>query len=129
MLKIPFLHKSNLCPVTALKVFLRLQPGKNNDPLFQLPSRNVWCPLTDSNVRKHFKTVLRRLSLQDAGITFHCFRRSGSTLAFNYNVSLQNIQRQGTWTSDCVWQYITDSSDASNDVALSFQNLLSTTTN
>ena len=107
-------------------MLLRLQPGTGNGPLFQLPSRNLWSPLTDSNVRKHFKAVLRRLSLQDAGITFHCFRRSGATLAFNSNVSLQNIQRQGTWTSDCVWQYITDNSDASDDVALSFQNLLST---
>ena len=123
------MHRSNLCPVTVLKVLLRLQPGSQNDPLFQLPNRQLWFPLTDSNVRKHFKVVLRRLSLQDAGITFHCFRRSGATLAFESNVSLQSIQHQGTWTSDCVWRYITDSCDASNDVALSFQNLLSTSTN
>ena len=125
---LPFLHRSNLCLVTASKVILCLQPGSFNDPLFQFPNGQLWCPLTDSNVRKHFKVVFCRLALQDAGITFHYFRRS-ATVAFNSNVSLQNIQRQGTWISECVWRNITDSSDATNDVAISFQNLLSTSSN
>ena len=40
-------------------------------------------------------------------------------------MTLQNIQRHGTWTSDCVWRYITDSVDAGEQVANMFRNKLS----
>ena len=56
-------------------------------------------------------------------ITFHSFRRSGASLAFSHNVPLQEIQWHGTWTSDCVWRYVTDSTDCGSKVATTFASL------
>ena len=58
-------------------------------------------------------------------MTFHSFRRSGATLAFNSNIPLQHIQSHGTWTSDAVWHYIAQDHNASDMVATAFQHQLS----
>ena len=120
ILKIPSLGRSPLCPVTALKVILAITPGSTNSPLFQVKKNGKWYPLTDSRLRKN----LARLGMAKSNITFHSFRRSGATLAFNSSVPLQDIQRHGTWTSDCVWSYITQDHNASQVVAHTFASLL-----
>ena len=56
--------------------------------------------LTDNRVRGHFPLILSKLHLSDSGFTFYTFRSSGATFAFNNEVTLQNIQRHGTWTLD-----------------------------
>ena len=53
-----------------------------------------------------------------------CFRRSGASLAFNADVSLQSIQQQGTWTSEAVWSYIVSNPQAQGSVSLAFKKLL-----
>ena len=124
LIKLPLLN-NHLCPFLALKRCLQIIPGSKNDPLFQFKSGSIWLPLTDNRVRSHLKNVLSLLNLPPAFITFHSFRRSGATFAFNHNVSLQEIQRHGTWTSDCVWRYVCDSMDAGSAVASTFASLLS----
>ena len=125
LITVPRIPKSNLCPVSALLNVLSLVPEGANLPLFQIKVAREWVPLTDSRVRRHFDNVLGRLQLRNTGYTPHAFRRSGATFAFNNNVDLQNIQRHGTWTSDCVWRYITDSADAGEQVANMFRDRLS----
>ena len=124
ILKIPTLYPSPLCPVTALKYMLKHTPSSTNAPLFQISNHGKWVPLTDSRLRKNFTLILTKLSLQNSKITFHSLRRSGATLAFNSKVPIQDIQSHGTWTSDCVWSYITQNHQASDRVALTFQSLL-----
>ena len=126
LITIPAIVGSDLCPVTAISNLLAITPKGSNLPLFQFKNARNWVPLTDSRVRNHFSQVLKRLGLADSGLTLHTFRRSGATFAFNNNVALQNIQRHGTWTSDCVWRYITDSTDAGEQVADMFRSKLST---
>ena len=126
LIKIPALGASPICPVRALTKLLSLSPNGSNKPLFQVKFNHDWVPLSDSRLRKHFSIIMSRLHNQPSNITFHSLRRSGATWAFNSNVSLQNIQSQGTWTSDCVWAYITQAHQASDDVALTFQRLLHT---
>ena len=129
ILKLPALSHSPLCPVMAVKNLLLLTPGHQDTPLFQIKNTKAqWVPLTDTQVRRHFNQVLNRLGLQDSGMSLHTFRRSGASLAFNANVSLQNIQSHGTWMSDCVWRYIIQDHNASQQVANAFQALLSSTT-
>ena len=70
--------------------------------------------------------ILSRLDLQGSGFTLYTFRRSDATFAFNNNVDLQNIQRHGTWTSDCVWRYMTDNVNTADQVAEMFKMKLST---
>ena len=124
ILKIPSLGRSPLCPVTALKVILAITPGSTNSPLFQVKKNGKWYPLTDSRLRKNLAIILARLGMAKSNITFHSFRRSGATLAFNSSVPLQDIQSHGTWTSECVWSYITQDHNASQVVAHTFASLL-----
>ena len=111
---------SNNSDVKALKACLQLLPGTSNAPLFQFKMLNNWVPLTDSRVRAHLKDVLILCGKDPDFISFHSFRRSGATFAFDHNVPLQDIQRHGTWTSDCVWKYVTDSADSGGWGFLSF---------
>ena len=126
VIHVPRIPRSSICPVAALSNLLALTPSGCNLPLFQYKLAHQWVPLTDTKVRRHLHLILSRLGLAASGFTFHSFRRSGATFAFNNNVALQNIQRHGTWTSDCVWRYITDSSDAGDQVANMFRSKLST---
>ena len=123
LIHVPRILHSSICPVTALSNLLALMPSGANLPLFQYKE---WVPLTDTKVRRHLNLLLTRLGLAASGFTSHTFRRSGATFVFNNNVPLQNIQRHGTWTSDCVWRYVTDSTDAGEQVANMFSSKLST---
>ena len=121
ILKIPSLGKNPICPVQAIKNLLEITPGTENHPLFQYKTSTGWSPMTDNQVRYHFKLVLKKLNLQSSNLTFHAFRRSGATFAFNSNVGLQHIQIHGTWTSECIWRYITLDHNASDQVPLAFK--------
>ena len=69
----------------------------------QGPSFSV---LTQSHVRKTLSAILTSLHIDPSTHPFHAFRRSGASLAFNSDLSLQSIQHQCTWSSDAVWKYI-----------------------
>ena len=58
------------------------------------------------------------LGLDPHYFTYHSFRRSGATFAYNAHVSIQQIKRQGTWSSECIWRYI--QSDHVSGEALAF---------
>ena len=93
ILKLPSLGSNPLCPVNAIKNLLAITPGSKNQPMFQYKTLKGWVPLTDTQVRHHFHLILKRLNLHTSNLTFHAFRRSGATYAFNSNVELQHIQR------------------------------------
>ena len=120
LLKIPALGSNPICPVMAIKNLLFITPGTKNAPLFQYKTFQGWFLMTDTQVRRHFKMILAKLQLQDANLTFHALRRSRATYAFNANVALQDIQSHGTWTSECIWRYITMDHNASDQVARAF---------
>ena len=119
LLKLPKLE-NDICPYNALKTCLQLVPGDKNQPLFQFRLHGRWSPLTDNQVRRHLRNILSLLGKDTNFVTFHSFRRSGASFAFNHNVSLQDIQRHDTWTSDAVWRYVTDSMDVDCQVADTF---------
>ena len=119
LLHIPVLN-NHLCPVTAIRNVMALSPQGSNVPLFQYKTHLGWAPVTDNQVRANLRNILLSLNLSSSHVTFHSFRRSGATFAFNNNVPLQAIKHQGTWTSDCVWKYIVDSADAGSKVAETF---------
>ena len=124
VIKIPALGASPLCPVSALQDLLGNTPDQSNNHLFQIKCYKKWVPLTDTRLRKIFASILSSLHLSKSNITFHSLRRSGATLVFNSSVPIQDIQSHGTWTSECVWSYITQDHQASEKVALAFQQLL-----
>ena len=125
VLKIPSLGATQLCPVTAIRQMLKLYKGDKNSPLFQIKCYGNWVPLTDTRLRKFLSKLSKMLGWQNKNITFHSFRRSGATQAFNSNIPMQHIQSQGTWTSEAVWSYITQDHIASDLVATTFKHQLS----
>ena len=84
--------------------------------------------VTQGNIRQALAKVLRHLQIPLYSLSFHSFRRSGASAAFNNDVQLQNIQAHGGWRSSAVWGYLKQTHTASSLVAKSFQKLISTPT-
>ena len=122
-ISLPMLGASLLCPVAALDSLLLCSPGDSNQPLFQISRVRAQVPLTDSVARRHLRTVSTVLKLSPH-LTFHDFRRSGATWAFQHGVPLSQIMHHSTWRSDSVWKYINDLSTAPSAVSTTFQNHL-----
>ena len=104
---------------------LALVVSEKNDPLLLYNKVGKLTILTDSVARKHLKDVSRALQLA-RGLTFHDFRCGGATWAFNHGASIQDIQQQGTWSSQCVWRYIRSPPLATSAVSRLFSSHLST---
>ena len=120
---IPLLHGTPICPVQAVRHMLAAYPDHDNAPLFQIPSGSSLIPLTDSKARKHLKNISLLLQITPT-LTFHMFRKGGTTWAFNHGVPIENIMQHGTWSSQTVWRYIKSVPSASSLVSTSFQNYL-----
>ena len=106
IITLPRLQDQDLCPRAALKYLKKYYSFNDHSPLFQSHGPAGWSPLIDSKVRKVLRTININLGLNPSHFTFHSFRRSGATFAFNSHVPIRSIQGHGTWTSDCVWRYI-----------------------
>ena len=119
---IPKIPHSPLCPFGSLKNMLQKIPGTENDPLFSIPRQGQYLPLTDSIVRKHLKRVLTALGWDQKKYTFHTFRRSGASWAYNHGVPVQAIKDQGTWSSDCVYRYISSDTQFSSSPSYMLSN-------
>ena len=80
-ISIPVLNNSPLCPVAALKAMFQAYPASRNDPLFPAAADRCHVALADSAARKHLKAVSLAMNIVPH-LTFHDFRRSGTTFAF-----------------------------------------------
>ena len=121
---LPILRSHPLCPVSALKNALSLYSPSPLDPLFQIRTVSGWTVLTDSRIRKVLSRLNKKMGLCANYFTFHSFRRSGATLAFDAHVPLQSIKSHGSWTSDCVWTYIQQNKSSTRDIALSLARVI-----
>ena len=100
-ISIPVLRDSVLCPIAALQQMFANIPASNNSPLFVLNKNGTILPLSDSAARKHLKLILSILRVSPH-FTFHSFRKSATTWAFQNGVSLQEIMKHRTWSSQAV---------------------------
>ena len=115
---------SNICSYGALQDLVRAFSPESMDPLFQRQTPRVSQVMTDSIVRKTLSTLNQALGFPRSYFTFHAFRRSGASLAYNNRVPIEDIQSHGTWTSECVWRYISLDLSNNSKVANSFKSLL-----
>ena len=125
LVSLPKLGKSTVCPYRALRNLMHLYAPDHQAPLFQI--KNVaggWQVLTDSRIRKTLANVNQKLRLPKNYYTFHAFRRSGATLAYEMDVPIKEIKDHGTWASDCVWTYIRPQASAGHQVAQKFRRRL-----
>ena len=102
----PKLKKKIICSFRALRVLSTIYPMSAGHSAFQIKTQSGWQPLTDTKVRKCLTTTNMALGLNPHYYTFHSFRRSGTTFAYNAHVPIQHIKCHGTWSSDCAWCYI-----------------------
>ena len=114
---LPKLRDPTICPWIAFNNLKPLLPNSPNAPLFAINQ----LPCTELMVRSHLKKILTTLGLDLATHSFHTFRRSGATLAFNLGVDMCNIKRHGTWRSDSVYKYIVTDPTHASGVATTFQ--------
>ena len=124
ILTLPKLVSSLLCSYRALKHVIKTHKPMGWQPLFQVQSPEGWLVLTDSKVRKCLSRLNVSMGLPPHHFTFHTFRRSGATLAYNAHIPIQHIQRHGSWTSDCVWTYIQQDQSYGEGIADMFSHIL-----
>ena len=116
---IPSLGSSPLCPIAALQAMYRAIPLGKNSPLFCCRTNGKVAPLSDSTAQKHLKKISLFLNINPP-LTFHAFRRSGTTWASVNGVPLQEIIHHGTWSSNAVWKYIQSAPLSSSAVSSTF---------
>ena len=120
----PWIRASNICSFKALKRIFRSYHPKHDQPLFQVKTNKGWSILTDTRIRKTLSTLNVKMGYHKHYFTFHTFRCSGATLAFNSKVPIKKIQRHGAWASECVWRYIKEDPKMGEDIADTFARIL-----
>ena len=80
--------------------------------------------LTYSRIRKFLSKINVKLGFPQNCFTFHATRRSGATLVYKFQVSVQCIKDHGSWASDCAWTYIHKDHTAGEDIVSAFAKLL-----
>ena len=93
---LPSLPGSRICPLAALKALIQVIPGPQDDPLFSIVKYSKYVPVTDSMVREDLKRVINILNWHHFQFTFHSFRRSGASWAFQHDIPIETIKQQGT---------------------------------
>ena len=121
---LPKLGVSPVCPYQALKKVMSLCNPIQNSPLFQISTASGGQVLTDARVRKNLAKINQCLHFPPNFYTFHAFRRSGASLAYELGIPVREIKEHGTWASDCVWRYIRPSSSAGCQVSQTFRKIL-----
>ena len=116
---IPAMGNMWLCPVLSLKKLHEVEKHGKRDLLMKKGDT----VLTESNLRKTLSMVLKILGIDHTTHTYHCFRRSGASIAFNQNVNFESIKAQGGWQSDSIWAYLFNHSEDITAIPKMFQNL------
>ena len=124
VLTLPKLAFAHLCPYRALKKIIKIYNPTGEQPLFQVYTSQGWVVLTDSKIRKCLSRLNVKLGFSPHHFTFHTFRRSGATLAYNAHIPIHHIKRHGSWSSDCVWTYIQQDQAYGEGIANFFATLL-----
>lgn len=123
VIQIPLVADQIICPVTALQQYFRLYPAEYAHPMFLYPSTKL--PVIQSKIRQALAFITDKLGYAPGFITFHSFRRSGATFAFNHHAPFENIQAHGGWKSQAIWAYLNQAHAAAGVVANTFQQHIS----
>ena len=125
IVQLPTIKNHFSCPVRALRALLASRILSPSAPLFA----NNFSPygqVIDTHVRDALKKVLSQINIPLRPHGFHTFRRSGATLAFDNNISLQNIMAHGLWRSSAIWTYLQNASQAPSIIPSTFARVIPT---
>ena len=126
LISLPKLGASTICPYRALRNIMDLYNPGSQAALFQIRTAAGWQVLTDSRIRKVLANINQHMQLPSNFYTFHAFRRSGASLAYDIDVPVKEIKEHGTWASDCVWRYIRPQPTGGQQVSQKFRKYLNT---
>ena len=127
VVQLPSLTTLEICPIKALRWLINHIPQGKQKPLFQILTKNGWQVLTAPKVRSFLKLVVTALGWNPSTFTFHAFRRSGASLAFDNHIDLAKIKQHGNWRSEAIWTYLNSTPTSAGTVPTTFQRLLLTT--
>jgi integrase len=96
----------------------KLVPAHPASPMFILPGREGFVPLTKHVFVSHFRTCLGSAGVPNApSFRGHSFRRGAASWAFSCGVPGELIQLYGDWSSDAYKLYLEFSLEAKLQLA------------
>ena len=125
IVQLPTIQNHFVCPVTALKPLLASRILPPSAPLFA-NNFSSYRQVIDTHVRDALKKVLSQINIPLRPHGFHTFRRSGATLAFDNNITLQNIIAHWLWRSSAIWTYLQNSSQTPSIIPSTFARVIPT---
>ena len=101
---IPRVTHPTVDPVRAYQRFLRLVPSQSaNGPLL------IWMggsTVTASQLQRCLRSIVKQLGYPSDRFSMHSMRRGGASTCAQASIDYMHIQRHGTWSSECFWNYI-----------------------
>ena len=97
------LGETAICLVAAMKRILATHQLGPSDQLFTINHVGRTIALTNSTVRKHLQLIGTKLQ-HPVHLTFHMFKKGGTSWAPQHGAPLQDIMLHGTWSSNAVWR-------------------------
>ncbi|XP_052277466.1 uncharacterized protein LOC127876350 [Dreissena polymorpha] len=94
---------NQVCPVAALKKYLKYRGHSNSDALFIMQNGS---PLTRTKFISNLKHVLRSIGMDDSKYNGHSFRIGAATTCAKLRIEDHLIKTLGRWSSDCYTTYI-----------------------
>lgn len=102
---LPSYQNHPLCPVAALKNFMRLAGAVDADaPFFSTPA--VTSVFSSNTFRSRLSELLKGIELPATSFSSHSLRRGGATWLLSAGVPLERIKLLGDWRSDAVSTYL-----------------------
>ena len=128
VVQLPKLDNYHICPVTVLKAMISQFSYTKDTPLFLIQNKTAIETTVAFKVRSFLKLVVINMGLNPSQYTFHMFRRSGASMAFDNNIQFENIKQHGNWQSEAIWHYLKCTPKAASTVPTTFQQLLNNPT-
>ena len=97
---------SDYCPVAALSLVASIRGEcRAGDPVFAMPSKNGWSPLSRYNVDLVLTAQLKNAGIDSSMYSFHSFRRGGIQFAMRLEPRLHLIRLQSDHSSKAFEAY------------------------
>ena len=116
---IPIMPHSLLCPVLAISKLNEIEKHEWGQPLLKMGR----IPMIEAQLRRRLQLCLRTIGIDPSSHTYHVFRRSGASIAFNNHIDLENIKSHGAWRSDAVYTYLYENSHKKDEVRDMFRSM------
>ena len=97
VLPIPSIPGSRVCPISALRRHLSLNPVASSTPHFTVLLGSGLEPITHKQFSGFLSRVASRLHLDPSRFSPHSCRRGGATFAFDCHIPSEIIKLQGDW--------------------------------